>query len=123
VDRSWGAAIDVSSDRFPFAGSLPGGRVHYALGFSGHGVNPSWILGQCLASLALGTRDEWTASPFCARSLPVLPPEPLRYIGGAAIRRAILACEEADEEARPRPLLGRAVAALPSLLNLSIGTR
>ncbi|TSJ64077.1 FAD-dependent oxidoreductase [Starkeya sp. 3C] len=123
VASRWGGAIDVSSDRFPFAGTLGGGRIAYGLGFSGHGVNPSWIIGQCLASLALGQRDEWTRSPFCRRELPALPPEPARYLGGCAIRRAILACEDAEEEGRRAPALARAVAALPRLFNLTIGTR
>ncbi|MCS0502832.1 FAD-binding oxidoreductase [Ancylobacter mangrovi] len=123
VAGRWGGAIDVSSDRFPFAGLLERGRVAYGLGYSGHGVNPSWILGQCLASLVLGQVDEWTRSPFCARRLPALPPEPARYFAGCAIRRAILACEEAEEEGRGAPAAARAIAALPRLLNLTIGTR
>ncbi|GAB4064107.1 FAD-dependent oxidoreductase [Ancylobacter sonchi] len=123
VAARWGGALDVSSDRFPVAGSCAGGRVAYGFGFSGHGVNPSWIIGQCLASLALGQKDEFTRSPFCTRALPGLPPEPARYLGGCAIRRAILACEEAEEDERRAPALARAVAALPSLFNLTIGTR
>lgn len=123
VAGRWGGAIDVSSDRFPYAGTLPGGRVAYALGYSGHGVNPSWIIGECLASLVLGMRDEFTRSPFCTRALPALPPEPARYLGGSAIRRAILACEETEEDGRRAPALARAVAALPGLFNLTIGTR
>jgi glycine/D-amino acid oxidase-like deaminating enzyme len=47
VDKSWGGPIDVSSDRLPFIRTLPGTRVHFACGFSGHGVNPSYIAGQC----------------------------------------------------------------------------
>jgi glycine/D-amino acid oxidase-like deaminating enzyme len=123
VDAAWGAGIDVSADRIPFAGTLAGSRVHYACGFSGHGVNPAYILGQCLASLALGTMDDWTLSPFCTRTVPTLPPEPIRYLGGALIRRATLACEAAEEQGRPGLPHHRAIAALPKLLNLTIGTR
>ncbi|WP_428032127.1 NAD(P)/FAD-dependent oxidoreductase [Ancylobacter sp.] len=123
VAARWGGALDVSSDRFPFAGTARGGRVAYGLGFSGHGVNPSWILGQCLAALALDESDDFTRSPFCTRALPALPPEPARYFGGCAIRRAILACEEAEEHGGRGPLLARALAALPQKLNLTIGTR
>lgn len=123
VAGRWGGAIDVSSDRFPYAGLLPGGRVAYALGYSGHGVNPSWIMGECLASLVLEVKDAFTRSPFCTRTLPALPPEPARYLAGSAIRRAILACEEAEEDGRRPAPLARAVAALPGLFNLTIGTR
>jgi hypothetical protein len=52
-----------------------------------------------------------------------VPREPLRFVGGAAIRKAILACEEADEAGEPEPLLGRAVGSLPRLLGMSLGTR
>ena len=63
---------------------MPGtGRVHYGLGYSGHGVGPSWLGGQILASLALGFDDEWTAFPLATRSVPLLPPEPLKRLGGA----------------------------------------
>ena len=42
--------IDVSADHLPFFGTVPGkGRVHYGLGYSGHGVGPSWLGGQILA--------------------------------------------------------------------------
>ncbi|GLK69872.1 NAD(P)/FAD-dependent oxidoreductase [Hansschlegelia plantiphila] len=123
VASAWGAAIDVSSDRLPYAGTLTGGGVHYAFGFTGHGVNPSYIIGQCLASLTLGQKDDWTLSPFCARALPPLPPEPFRYVGGAIIRKATLSCEDAEERGARGSTIARALAAAPALFNLRIGTR
>jgi glycine/D-amino acid oxidase-like deaminating enzyme len=124
VERAWGGPIDVSADHLPFFGTVPGtGRVHYGLGYSGHGVGPSWLGGQILASLALGLDDEWTALPLATRSVPSLPPEPLKRLGGGVVRSAILACEAADEEGRRAPLPARAAAALPRLLRMQIGTR
>jgi glycine/D-amino acid oxidase-like deaminating enzyme len=123
VVRSWGGPIDVSADRLPLVGTVPGSRVHYALGYSGHGVGPSWLAGQVLASLVLGSRDRWTALPLVGRRVPSLPPEPLRWAGGSAVRAAILADEEAHERGRAAPLPVRAVAALPRLLGMPIGTR
>ncbi|MCG7391606.1 FAD-binding oxidoreductase [Microvirga sp. ACRRW] len=121
--RAWGGAIDVSADRLPFFKTIPDTRIHYACGFSGHGVNATYIAGQCLASLVLNERDRWSGLPFCTRPLPSLPPEPFRFTGASAIRSAILACEEADEQNRGAPALARAVAALPKLLGLRIGVR
>jgi glycine/D-amino acid oxidase-like deaminating enzyme len=121
--RAWGGGIDVSSDRLPFFKTLPGTRIHYAGGFSGHGVNATYIAGQCLASLVLGDKDDWAALPFCTRALPRLPPEPFRFAGASAIRSAILACEEADERSRQAPALARAIAHLPKMLGLRIGVR
>ncbi len=123
IEKSWGGAIDISADRLPFFKTLPGSRVHYALGYSGHGVNPTYIGGQCLASLVLGEKDMWSSLPLCTREVPSLPPEPFRFIGGRAVRRAILACEDAEERnATPSPI-AVAVAAIPRLFGLRIGTR
>jgi glycine/D-amino acid oxidase-like deaminating enzyme len=123
VDRSWGGPIDVSADHLPFVGTAPGGGVHFAAGYSGNGVGPSWLAGQALASLALGRDDQWTQLPLVHRGGARVPREPFRYLGGAAIRAAILACEEADEAGRREPLLGRAVGSLPRLLGMNVGTR
>ena len=123
VERAWGGPIDVSADHLPFFASVPGTDVHYGLGYSGHGVGPSWLGGQILASLATGRDDEWTALPLARRRVPTLPPEPLKRIGGGLVRAAIMACETADEEGREAPLAGRLGAAIPRLLRMQIGTR
>jgi hypothetical protein len=86
-------------------------------------VGPTWLGGQILASLVLGVDDEWTALPLAARKVPSLPPEPLKRLGGGLVRTAIMACEAADEEGRRPSLPARAVAALPRLLKMQIGTR
>jgi glycine/D-amino acid oxidase-like deaminating enzyme len=124
VERAWGGPIDVSADHLPFFGTVPGrGRVHYGLGYSGHGVGPSWLGGQILASLALGLDDEWTALPLATRRVPSLPPEPLKRLGGGLVRSAILSVEHAEEEGRRPPLPARLGAALPRLFRMEIGTR
>jgi glycine/D-amino acid oxidase-like deaminating enzyme len=123
ITHAWGGPIDVSSDHLPFFGTLPGKRVHYGAGYSGHGVGPSWLAGQILARLVLGVDDELTRLPFVTRRVPKLPPEPLKRLGGGLVRAAILACEEAEEEGRRPSLAARAGAALPRVLGLRIGTR
>jgi glycine/D-amino acid oxidase-like deaminating enzyme len=123
VAAVWGGAIDVASDHLPFFGTISGTRIHYASGYSGHGVNTSWIGGQCLASLVLDRSDEWSTSPFCSRSRPRFPPEPWRYLGGRAIRGAILASEQAEVAGRKPGRLVRFAAAVPRALNMKVGTR
>jgi glycine/D-amino acid oxidase-like deaminating enzyme len=123
VERAWGGPIDVSSDQLPFFATVSGVRIHYGVGYSGNGVGPSWIGGKILASLVLGTDDEWSRLPLAGRTPPRLPPEPVGYLGGAAVRRAILAVEAADEQGRRAGLLARGVAALPGLLGMRVGTR
>ncbi len=123
VSKIWGGGIDVSSDRLPFFRTRLGTRVHEACGYSGHGVNPTYIGGQCLASLVLDRKDEWTSSPFCTRQLPTLPPEPFRTIGGRLVRRGIIRCEEAEDGDRNAALVDRIAAAIPKAFGLRIGTR
>jgi glycine/D-amino acid oxidase-like deaminating enzyme len=123
IARAWGGQIDVSADRLPFFKTIPGTRVHFGCGYSGHGVNPTYIGGQCLTSLVLNENDMWANLPLVRRAVPTLPPEPFRTWGGRAIRRAIIACEEAEEQNRMPPPLASAMASLPRLLGMRIGTR
>jgi hypothetical protein len=123
-DAPVGRADRRVGDRLPFVGLLPGGRVRYAAGFSGNGVGPTWLAAQILASLATGLDDEWTRLPLVQRTpRRRLPPEPLKSLGGRAVRAAILRVEEAEEEHRPPPALARAVASVPRKLGLPLGTR
>ncbi len=123
VARIWGGAIDISADRLPFFRTLPGARIHYGCGYSGHGVNATYIGGQCLASLVLREQDAWSSLPLCTRQLFSFPPEPWRTIGGRAIRWGIMQCEMAEERQASAPLAARSLAALPRLFGLKIGTR
>jgi glycine/D-amino acid oxidase-like deaminating enzyme len=123
VERAWGGPIDVSADHLPFFATKPGTRIHYGAGYSGHGVGPSWLGGRILTSLALGADDEWTRLPLAKRSVPRLPPEPLRRLGGGLVRASIMACEAAEEEGRRAPLVARAGAAFPRLIGMELGTR
>jgi glycine/D-amino acid oxidase-like deaminating enzyme len=123
IERAWGGPIDVSADHLPFFGTVPGTQIHYGLGYSGHGVGPTWLGGQILASLAAGLDDEWTALPLARRKPPALPPEPLKRLGGGLVRAAIIAREEAEEEGRTPSVTARVGSAIPGLLRMQIGTR
>ena len=123
VERAWGGPIDVSADHFPFFGTVPGSRVHYGAGYSGNGVGPSWLGGRILARLALGVEDELTALPLVNRSVRPLPPEPIKGVGGGLVRGAALRVEEAEQAGRRPALPLRAIAALPRLVGLRVGTR
>jgi hypothetical protein len=71
----------------------------------------------------LNENDIWSNLPLCTRDVPSLPPEPFRYYGGRAIRRAVLACEDAEERGQTAPIIASAVAAIPRVFGLKIGTR
>jgi glycine/D-amino acid oxidase-like deaminating enzyme len=123
VAARWSGPIDVSADKLPWYGTVPGTDIHYGAGYSGNGVGPSWLGGQILASLALGARDDWTALPLVERRPRRLPPEPLRYAGGKLVRWGTLASEEAVGAGRHPSAAARAAAAIPRLLRMPIGTR
>ena len=123
VERAWGGPIDVSADHLPFFGTKRDTRIHYGAGYSGHGVGPSWLGGQILASLVVGADDVWTRLPLATRRVPSLPPEPLRRLGGGLVRASIMACEAAEEAGRRPPLAARVGAAVPRLLGMELGTR
>ena len=123
VERAWGGPIDVSADHFPFFGTVRGSRIHYGAGYSGNGVGPSWLGGRILARLALGVEDELTALPLVNRSVRPLPPEPIKGVGGGLVRGAALRVEEAEQADRRPALPLRAIAALPRVVGLRVGTR
>lgn len=114
VTHAWGGAVDRSVDGLPFFGLLPGrARVAYGAGFSGNGVAPSVVGGRVLASLALGRDDEWSGCGL-ARGVPSrrFPPEPLRFAGGALVRRAVGRKERLESGGRSADPLSRALASL-----------
>jgi glycine/D-amino acid oxidase-like deaminating enzyme len=118
--HAWGGPIDVSPAHLPAVVTLPGGRAHAAFGFTGNGVGPSHLAGRTLAALALGLEDGVAAPAIVDPPLRRVPPEPLRVAGAAAIRRAIVAAESAQDEGRRAGALARGLAALPARLGLHI---
>ena len=110
VTHAWGGPIDVSPTHLPIFGSR--GRVHHGFGFTGNGVGPSYLGGEILARLALDRRDERTSLAIVEPARKLFPPEPLRYVGGSLIRRALLA-KDAAEDAGREPGTTDAVRRLP----------
>src|SRR6185437_14711648 len=93
--------IDRTTNSVPILGHL-GGREHilYGVGWSGNGVGPSVVGGKVLASLALGRRDEWSENRLIDRTWERFPPEPVRYLGGHAVREAVIRKERAERSGR-----------------------
>jgi glycine/D-amino acid oxidase-like deaminating enzyme len=59
IDYCWGGLVDMTADRLPRAGRHDG--MHYAMGYSGHGVQMSVHMGQQMANLIVGKggRNPW----------------------------------------------------------------
>jgi glycine/D-amino acid oxidase-like deaminating enzyme len=121
IEHAWGGPIDVSPSHLPVVGTLGSDRVHYAFGYTGNGVGPSHFIGRSLAALALDRRDRWSALPLVEPQPVRVPPEPLRYLGGSVVRRALLRKERLQEEGRRADPLTLAVAGLPERLGIHIG--
>ena len=98
VESSWTGPIDRSKAGLPFFGPIDGrGDVLTGVGYSGNGVGPCHSGGRILASLALGRRDEWSE---CGLVRPLgrdFPREPVRYVGGQLVRRAVARKDDATD--------------------------
>jgi glycine/D-amino acid oxidase-like deaminating enzyme len=121
ITHAWGGPIDASPTHLPLVLPLRGGRAFAAAGYTGNGVGPSHMVGRTLASLVLDRRDAHSRLAFVDPSPPRLPPEPLQWLGGEAIRAAILAKEEAELAGRRPSFLARAIAQVPELIGFHIG--
>jgi glycine/D-amino acid oxidase-like deaminating enzyme len=90
LTHAWGGPVDRAPGHLPFVGSLGDhGNVHYGVGYSGNGVGPSALIGRILARRALGIDDEYTRCALVSGPPAYLPPEPLRFVGGVAVRAAV----------------------------------
>ena len=121
IEHAWGGPIDVSPSHIPQVGTLPGAPVHFAFGFTGNGVGPSRLAAGALASLALDRRDEHTRLPIVGSDAGAwVPPEPLAWLGGAAVRAALVRVERAAEQGRRADPLSRAVRAAPRAFGIHL---
>ena len=121
IEDAWGGPIDISSDRLPALGSLDGGRVHYAHGYSGNGVGPSRLAGRVLAAVIDGGEDRAATLPIFGARARRFPPEPIRYIGARMIREALIRKDEAEDRNGRPGLIVRSIARLPRLLGYRFG--
>jgi glycine/D-amino acid oxidase-like deaminating enzyme len=121
LEDAWGGPIDITGHRFPEIASSHGGRVHFAHGFAGNGVGPSRLAGRILAALATGGDDPVARLPLLGRRQPVLPPEPIRFVGARVVREALIRADDARDAGRRPAWYLRVAAALPKLLGYRIG--
>ena len=90
----WAGAIDTCSRFCVTFGTALGGRVAYAVGYTGLGVGASRFGARVALDLVHGRQTELTALDMVgSRPLP-FPPEPLRYAVVQATRRALVNADE-----------------------------
>jgi glycine/D-amino acid oxidase-like deaminating enzyme len=121
LTHAWGGPIDVSPTHLPLVVPLPGGDAFAAAGYTGNGVGPSYMVGRALASLALDRRDEHSRLAFVDPAPRRVPPEPLHWLGGEAIRRALIDREDAELAGRAPNPLSSLVSRIPDLIGFHIG--
>jgi glycine/D-amino acid oxidase-like deaminating enzyme len=121
LTHAWGGPIDASPTHLPLVRPLRGDRAFAAAGYTGNGVGPSHMVGRTLASLALERRDEAARLAFIDPSPRRVPPEPFHWIGAEAIRRGIIAKEEAELAGRRPGRISSALAGIPELIGFHIG--
>jgi glycine/D-amino acid oxidase-like deaminating enzyme len=121
LEDAWGGPIDVSPTHLPTFGTLKPGNVHYAIGYTGNGVAPSHLAGRVLADLVMGAGGDVTRLPMVNTRAHTFPPEPLRSLGAAIVRRAIIAYDTAEEEGRKPGPLTATLARLPRRMGYLLG--
>jgi glycine/D-amino acid oxidase-like deaminating enzyme len=105
----WGGAIDTCSRFSAFYGTAAGGRIAYALGFTGLGVGATRFAAEVMLDRLAGQRTERTELAM-VRSKPMpFPPEPLRWLGIELTRRSLA---RADRNGGRRNLWLRGMDAL-----------
>ena len=121
IEASWGGPIDVSSSHEPYVGTLPGGRTHFALGYTGNGVGPTHLLGRILADRALGLETPDTALPLVDAEPRPWPMQPFRGAGASVVNAAVVRRDDALQDGREADALTRLVTELPDRFGYHIG--
>ena len=102
----WGGVIDTSTQFSAFFGRAYGGRVAYALGYTGLGVAATRFGADVMLDLLAEEDTERTRLRMVREKPLPFPPEPLRYTGISLTRWSLA---RADERAGRRNLWLRAL--------------
>jgi glycine/D-amino acid oxidase-like deaminating enzyme len=99
---AWGGPIASTTRLTPFFGSLEGGQVIYALGYTGHGIGTTRLAGKILAHMALARNTELAQLKMVQKKPFPYPPEPLRSLAVKAVTRSL---QNVDAGGQPNALL------------------
>lgn len=112
---TWSGRVAISSDLLPFFDHFEGRRnVVIAAGYGGHGLPMASYSGTIIADMLLGNNTD-RAALFVNRKrrLPI-PPEPLRWVVGHAMKRKMVKADSLIDAAARRELSAR--RALPRIV-------
>jgi len=101
--HEWGGPVGITARFVPTFGTVQGGRIHYGVGYCGHGVAPTYVGGEILRDLALDRDTDRTNLCFVRRQPIAYPPQPLRSL---LVNSALRLMKEQDQkEGRASPSL------------------
>jgi len=109
--HAWGGPVGITIRFVPTFGSVEGGRIHYGIGYSGHGVAPTYVGGEILRDLVLDRKTERTNLCLVKKQAVAFPPEPLRYLAVTASLRYLDRQDQSETVVKP-PFLMRIVQRL-----------
>lgn len=92
IEYDWVGAIDCVASHVPLVGRLTEEQnIMYCVGWNGTGLAQIPAVSHILASELLECEDEWNGTAFSRQTQKkALPPEPIRYIGGSIVRKAVV---------------------------------
>jgi glycine/D-amino acid oxidase-like deaminating enzyme len=88
-EYAWGGPICATTRMTPYFGTSLGDRVHYALGYTGHGLGTTRLAGRILAHLALERPSELLQLSLVTKKPIPYPPEPVRSWAVNAVTRGL----------------------------------
>lgn len=89
ISHAWGGAIDTSTRFVASVHRAYGGRVHYAVGFTGLGVGATRVYASVLVGRVIGEPDPAERLGLFREGPIPFPPEPLRWLGIEMTRRSL----------------------------------
>jgi len=109
ITHCWGGALGIPRTWTPSVGLDRRAGLGWAGGYVGEGVGPANLAGRTLAELILERESHRTTLPWVGEPFPTWEPEPLRFIGYAALTRFAETLDSANLDGRPAPRLRSSV--------------
>jgi len=99
--HTWGGAIDTNTRFFASYGTAMGGKVGYAVGYTGLGVAATRFAADVVLDLLDGAPTERTSLSMVKQKAFAWPPEPARYIGITLTKNALARSDENEGRRGP----------------------
>lgn len=100
MDRGWAGPVCGTVDCIATVNWMKGERILYALGYAGHGVGPSRLVGKTVRDMLLTDGTALTELPFVAkRPVPLPPGNLLRHLMLDTAEKVLIGVDEHPERA------------------------